>query len=251
MDQREFLIRTAIENQGNWAAIAKALAARTYVSSSIPIPNCITIYDDIYPLQFRYLRYPPWVIFYAGNIQLLKQRCMTIVGSRELSTYGKYCTQYVASLLCKKFVIVSGLAKGADAIAHRSAIEKGGSTIGIIASGLDIHYPKENEELYQNMQKNHLILSEYPSHTCIRKHHFVWRNRLLAALGEKCIITSAKCKSGTMLTVNEAIALGKEVWCFPYPFETVEGKGCNQLIAEGAMILYDTMQLQDLVQNKI
>lgn len=247
MNSRDYLIRTAIENQGSWIAISKSLAKQKPVSSIIQIPKCITIYDENYPEQFRNLRYPPWVLFYVGNIQLLKQRCITIIGSREISRYGETCTKLSASVLSKKYVIVSGLAKGADAIAHRTAIENCGKTIGIIASGLQFHYPKENEELYQIMQKDHLILSEYPLHTPIRKHHFVWRNRLLAALGEKCIITSAKCKSGTMLTVNEAISLDKEVWCFPYPFETIEGKGCNKLIAEGAMILYDTIQLQEFL----
>lgn len=247
MNARDYLIRTAIENQGSWIAISKSLAKQEQVSSLIQIPKCITIYDEIYPEQFRNLRYPPWVLFYEGNVQLLKQRCITIIGSREISQYGILCTKQSASVLCQKYVIVSGLAKGADAIAHRTAIEHGGKTIGIIASGLRFHYPKENEELYQIMQKDHLILSEYPYNTPIRKHHFVWRNRLLAALGQKCIITSAKCKSGTMLTVNEAISLDKEVWCFPYPFASIEGKGCNKLIAEGAMILYDTIQLQEFL----
>ena len=172
---------------------------------------------------------------------------MTIVGSRELSDYGRSVTELASSILCRKYVIVSGLAKGADAFAHRTAISCGAKTIGVIASGLKIQYPSCNIDLYKKMQQEHLILSEYPYDTGIQKHHFAWRNRILAALGEACIVTSAKVKSGTMLTVNEAINLSKDVWCFPYPFESEEGKGCNKLVQEGAFLLYDTKQLFDFV----
>lgn len=248
MEKREILIRTAIENKGSWSSIAKALSLKKVPSKHIQSTyKCITIYDWNYPMEFRRLRYPPWVLFYEGNLSLLEKRCMTIVGSRELSEYGKYCTEMASKILSEKFVIVSGLAKGADARAHLGAIENGGKTIGVIASGLDYHYPKENEFLYQQMKKEHLILSEYPPHTMIQKHHFVWRNRILAALGEKCIVTSAKVKSGTMLTVNEAMNLGKEVWCFPYPICSEEGKGCNKLIGDGAFIIYDPIQFKDFV----
>ena len=154
-------------------------------------------------IELKRLRYPPWVLYYQGDISLLEKKCMTIVGSRELTDYGKRVTEVASSILSRKYVIVSGLAKGADATAHRTAILCGAKTIGVIASGLKIQYPSCNADLYKTMQKEHLILSEYPYDTGIQKHHFAWRNRILAALGEACIVTSAKVKSGTMLTVNE------------------------------------------------
>ena len=247
MNKRDKLIQYAIIYNGSWAKIAEAIKYDKHINHIYDVRTpCITIYDVNYPDSLRTLRYPPWVLFYEGNISLLKKQCITIVGSRELSDYGKYVTELASSILSKKYVIVSGLAKGADASAHQAAILNNGYTIGVIGSGLGTEYPRCNIPLYQKMKKNHLILSEYPYHTQIQKHHFVWRNRILAALGTACIVTSAKKRSGTMLTVNEAITLGKDVWCFPYEFNHLEGEGCNQLIAEGAQILYDTNQLMNL-----
>lgn len=247
MNQRDKIIQLSIQNQGEWIKITKAIQQNQPIQYlHKPHTPCITILDTEYPNVLKQLRYPPWVLFYEGDITLLKKKCMTIVGSRELSQYGIHCTNSIASILSQRYVIVSGLAKGADACAHASAINSFGKTIGVIGSGLNIEYPKCNASLYQEMKRNHLILSEYPFDVPIQKHHFVWRNRILAALGEKCIVTSAKKRSGTMLTVNEAITLGKEVWCVPYEMNHIEGEGCNLLIEQGAQILYDNKQLYEL-----
>ena len=95
------------------------------------------------------------------------------------------------------------------------------------------------------LEKEQLILSEYPDTTGVKKYHFPWRNRILAALGDCVVVTQAALKSGTMATVNEALELGKEVWCFPYPYNEEAGKGCNLLISQGANILYD----EDILKN--
>lgn len=246
MNKREYLVQYAIANKGNWIAIAKAIQSNQQIYPQKVMHPYITLFDEVYPESLRALRYPPWVLFYEGNIDLLKTRCITIVGSRELNAYGQEMTCLAASCLSKKYTIVSGLAKGADALAHASALKNGGHTIGVIASGLEIHYPSCNEKLYRKMAQSELILSEYPFGTGIQKHHFAMRNRILAALGDKCIVTGAKQRSGTMLTVNEAINLSKEVWCFPYPFESEEGKGCNKLINDGAFILCEMEQLNHM-----
>ncbi len=247
MSPREKLIQYSIQNNGDWLKIAESIKNDQRITCiQKQQTSCITIYDQEYPESLRMLRYPPWVLYYQGDISLLQNKCMTIVGSRELSEYGKKVTEEASKILCKKYVITSGLAKGADACAHHTAIINHGKTIGVIGSGLGYVYPKCNTYLYDEMKKNHLILSEYPYHTSIQKHHFVWRNRILAALGEKCIVTSAKKRSGTMLTVNEAITLGKDVYCFPYEYDHLEGEGCNLLINEGAQILYDREQLKQM-----
>lgn len=247
MNQRDKIIQLAIQNQGEWIKITQAIQQNQPIHHlQQPQTPCITILDEEYPNVLKQLRYPPWVLFYEGDISLLKKKCITIVGSRELSYYGQQCTNLIATTLSKKYVIVSGLAKGADACAHDAAIRSFGKTIGVIGSGLNFIYPRCNASLYREMKKHHLILSEYPFDVPIQKHHFVWRNRILAALGDKCIVTSAKKRSGTMLTVNEAITLGKEVWCVPYEMNQIEGEGCNLLIEQGAQILYDTKQLYEL-----
>lgn len=245
MGKREALISYACRHGGDWSSIASAMRTQEACTCRADEP-CITIYDSVYPDSLRKLRFPPWVLFYRGDLTLLSQPCMTIVGSRKMSEAGQHATLQIAEALRDRFVLVSGLAAGVDAAVHVSALIQG-RTIGVIGSGLNTHYPAQNALLYDEMEKKHLILSEYPRGVGIRKEHFPWRNRILAALGQAVIVTQARVRSGTMLTVNEAISLSKDIYCVPYPFNDESGQGCNLLISQGAMILYETEQLKDLV----
>ncbi len=244
MTIRDKLCDYAIYYDGSWSKIAKAIS----LEENVPHFTCdhfITIEDEEYPDSFRNLRFPPWVIFYHGNIHLLKEKCISIVGSRMASDYGIACTKKIVKELQEEYTIVSGLAKGIDAVAHLSAIKEKKHTIGVIGSGLLTHYPRCNEDLYQSMFQHELIISEYPDKVGVRKEHFPWRNRLIAALGDKLIVSEASCKSGTMLTVNEAICLSKEIYVVPYPL-TDEESGCNLLVSQGANLIYDWRQLKYL-----
>lgn len=243
--KREDLINHAITYEGNWDKIAIALK---YNHVSIPWQvkdKAVTILDKEYPEALKKLRYPPWVLFYEGNLSLLQTDMITIIGSRKMSDYGKSVTMSIANGLKNRYTLVSGLARGVDGTVHACCMD-GGHTIGVIGSGLGTHYPRCNEALYQNMRVNHLILSEYPHEVSVRKEHFPWRNRILAALGKAIIVTEAEIKSGTALTVNEALALCKDVYAVPYPYEGNHISGCNRLIYDGAIILYGNEVLNDL-----
>jgi DNA protecting protein DprA len=246
MEIREIIAEYAYFYQGDWNQIADALKKNLAVREKKIKEPYITIFDQAYPDALRKLRYPPWILFYRGNLELLQKPMMTIVGSRELTSYGKENTKLAAEILSKRYVIVSGLAKGADAAAHETALH-GGNTIAVIGCGIEQCYPSCNRSLYHEIAGRGLILSEYPSNVGPRKHHFPWRNRILAALGEACIVTQATLHSGTMITVNEALSLSKDIWCFPYPFGEEAGKGCDLLIAQGAGILFDSVQIEDFV----
>ena len=250
MTKQELLAQYSWKYDGDWSSVAKALSDNEEPGHEIITDKFITVFDEDYPESLRRLRYPPWVLFYRGDLSLLNYSAITIVGSRKMNAYGKQATELSASILANRFVLVSGLAKGVDAIVHRTAMGKKGKTIGVIGCGLNVRYPRENEYLYRRMEKEQLILSEYPSTTGVKKHHFPWRNRILAALSEGVIVTQAALKSGTMCTVNEALTLGKEVWCFPYLFNDPEGMGCNRLIFQGANILCDESPLKDLIPLK-
>lgn len=243
--ERETLAAYAYQYHGAWDLIARAVVSAEQPRKPGIRERYITILDAEYPDCLRQLACPPWVLFYQGNIRLLEEPMITIVGSRDLSVYGEYLTALAADELKKRFVLVSGLAKGADAIVHKRALE-GGHTIGVIGSGLGTRYPKENHDLYEAMAKNDLILSEYPFFTGVRKENFPWRNRIIAALGQACIVTAAKQRSGTMITVNEALAVSRDIYTFPYPFNDEAGRGCDILIAEGANILYTSSQLHEI-----
>lgn len=232
---REKILAYSIKYDGQWHRIAQAIADNEEAAKC----NCsfpyITIVDENYPTKLKELRFPPWIIFYAGNLSLLDKKGIGIVGSREISDYGRWCTQAIVDAVQDKQVIISGMAKGIDAQAHYSAINY--HTIGVLGNGLNVIYPKENQELYELMKKKQLLISEYPPDVAPRKYHFPWRNRIIAALSDKIVVPQARIKSGTMVTVNHAIEMGKEVYCVPYRIIDKQGEGNNELIENGAIIL--------------
>ena len=235
MKNRKILISYAIKYNGDYKKILKAYTNKEHIEI-IEYTNAITILDDDYPKRLLELDYPPLVLFYKGNKQLLNTECIGIVGSRIVSEYGTNMTKYITNKLKNKYTIVSGLAKGVDSIAHNECI-KNGNTIGVLGCGIDYIYPKSNELLYKEMIKNHLILSEYPYNTLPNKLYFPFRNRIISALSNKLIVTSAKERSGTMITVNQSLKLNKDIYCVPYHCNEIDGIGCNRLILEGANIL--------------
>lgn len=221
-------------NQGDWSKIAKCIINQTPYHSVPSKYSFVTIVDDDYPECFRTLRFPPWILYYEGDLSLVEHKTLGIVGSRKCCPYAEdIIHRLVASN--KEKVIVSGLAKGADTKAHEAALQQG--TIGILGCGLDIAYPKENTRLIEMMKKHHLVLSEYPEGTKPLKHHFPWRNRLIAAVSDQLVAVQAQIKSGTATTVMQSIELSKPVYVVPYPLDFIDGQGCNYLISQGAQIL--------------
>lgn len=235
MDQRSTLIAYACAYAGNADRITRAILKKEPVVF-VPEPPCITRIDPEYPACLRALKDPPWVLFYRGDPGLLTLPKLAVVGSRLPNPYSAKMTERLVQEAAKRYVIVSGLAKGIDAIAHRSAI-KIGRTIAVLGSGIDTVYPKENAELYRILARDQLILSEYPPGTMPLRPHFPARNRIIAALGSSLVVMQAGLKSGSMITVNHALALGKEVICLPHPLGDPLTQGSNELIRQGADIL--------------
>lgn len=171
--------------------------------------------DNKYPKRlFSLDDYPP-VIYAKGNIDLLKvdTKIVSVVGSREISEYAKVSTKVITkALVDNNFIIVSGLAKGTDSIAHKICVENNGKTIAVVANGLGKIYPKENEELVKDIIDNEgVIISEYSFNEEPLKYRFVKRNRIVSAISEAVIVIEAKTKSGTMRTVEYAISQNKKI----------------------------------------
>ncbi|MBQ0065395.1 MAG: DNA-processing protein DprA [Firmicutes bacterium] len=235
-DLKQRILWYAIKYQGDWTKIGNAIQRKEAYKKidSFPYPF-VTMADKEYPKIFLRLRFPPWILFYKGNLKLLEKEMVGIVGARICTLQALQNTEFVVKQLRSKYTIVSGLAKGIDGMAHRSAMDE--STIGIIGCGIDRIYPKENEQLYYEMEKKQLILSEYPPGVPPLKHHFPWRNRLIAACSKYLIVIQAKKRSGTMLTVNECVELSIPVYCLPSSFNEEQYDGCNYLIENGAYLL--------------
>jgi len=161
---------------------------------------------------------------------------VAIVGTRKPTSYGKEVTQTVATELAKRgVVIVSGLALGVDGIAHRAALEAGGTTIAVLANGLPNIYPATHKSLASDIIKSGgAILSEYEPDTGARDYQFLERNRLVSGLSDAVIVTEAATRSGTLSTVAHALGQGREVFVVPGNITSPLSAGCNELVKQGA-----------------
>lgn len=234
---RKAILYYAITYDGDWKKIKRAIIEHEPWYEVIYKGKYVTYMDENYPKCFRELEFAPWILFYEGNLALCNLSTCGVIGSRQVNEEGIKNCIHICNILKEKYVIVSGLAKGVDAIAHQCALNA--HTIAVIGCGIDVVYPKENKHLYEEIAKHHLILSEYPSSSRPYAFHFPWRNRLIAALSDHLVVVQARKRSGTLLTVNEALALNRNVYCVPHRFLDEDGMGCNQLIDSGAYMLVD------------
>lgn len=175
--------------------------------------NYITLKDEQYPNLLREIYNPPKKLFYRGNVNLLKKTCISIVGTRKSSEYGEYVTKKIINeLSILKLIIVSGLAKGIDKIAHQEALKNNLPTIAVIGSGIENIYPKENLNLAEKIEKNGLIISEYEPDSPPKNFHFPQRNRIISGLSIATIIIEAPEKSGALITAKLALDQGREIF---------------------------------------
>ena len=203
----------------------------------------ISILDDEYPIELKNCYNPPVLLFYQGNVDLLKRPKMAVVGARTASQTGTKSVQKIVSELGNQFVIVSGLARGIDTSAHISALKNGGATIAVIGCGLDVPYPKENKLLQEYLGKNHLILSEYAVGEAPLKFHFPERNRIIAGLSQGVIVAEAKMRSGSLITCERALEEGRDVFAIPGNILDGKSDGCHHLIKEGAKCITSGMDV--------
>jgi DNA processing protein len=198
----------------------------------------LTLFDEKYPILLKEIPDPPPILFYKGNISLLNtMKMVSVVGTRNPTPYGGYAMKMIIPPLIKeKWIIVSGLAKGIDALAHQAAVREKGSTIGVIAGGFNHFYPKDNKPLFETMCMNHLVLSEYPPDTKPQKWQFPQRNRIISGLSLGTVVMQAKEKSGSLITAHMALEQGRQVFAVPGSIADEESAGANQLIKQGAYL---------------
>lgn len=260
-DTRKILIYCAVKYDGDPVKIINAVRSREYeqvphsemeqVCDSIK-SKVITFADKDFPDTLKKMFRPPLVLFYYGDITLLDEdkRRYGVVGSREYSEYGELATRQLVKEMGTNTVVVSGLARGIHTIAHESALENGAKTIAVLTSGIDNCYPEENQELYERIKTEGLVISEYPSMSEPTKDHFPMRNRLIAALSEALIVPQINSHvSGTTITINLAVGGNKPIYVVPCSIfeETVN----NEIIAEGANPALSGQQiLEDLHWDK-
>lgn len=199
--------------------------------------NLIIWGDTDYPELLSAIDYAPFALYTRGNKRLLSSQLVSVVGTREPSPAGRTATARLVRRLTEQGkVIVSGIARGVDSIAHHSALQASGATIAVLPNGFDHLYPLENRDLYELAGKNPalLFISEYAPQVKPQRHHFVRRNRIIAGLAPLTVFAEGGVKSGGMITVSHALSNGREVAALMHP-ELTQNAGGEQLINEGAL----------------
>ncbi|MEK4922247.1 DNA-processing protein DprA [Cytobacillus sp. FSL R5-0569] len=218
-----------------------------YVNNDIKI---ISIMDENYPKLLRETYQPPWFLYAKGDLSLLNMKpILSVVGSRNMTEYGARVIEEIFPTLIKRgFIIASGLAKGVDAHAHKVAMHLSGHTIGVLGSGFFNMYPTGNRHLFQQMSRNHLVLSEYPPHTKAERWHFPMRNRIISGISRATLVIEAKRKSGSLITANFAVQEGRDVFAVPGGILSPFFSGTNELIQNGAKLI---LSAEDIIEELV
>ena len=218
----------------------------------------LTREDENYPKLLAEIYDPPEILYYLGSPEAFSEFSLAIVGTRRYTPYGKEVVEYFASELAQmQLTIVSGLALGIDALAHRATVEASGKTIGVLGCGLDQIYPVSNKKLGQDiLRSGGAIISEHPLGSPPLKHHFPIRNRIISGLSLGVLVIEADQKSGTLLTANHAIEQNREVFAIPGNVFSARSKGPHFLIKSGAKLVSEPkdiiteLEIKDIKEYK-
>lgn len=217
----------------NRSAVDSALAW-----ASQPGNHILTLADAAYPQALLKAADPPVLLYAKGRTELLNRPALAIVGSRNATKQGEATAEHFARALSSAgLTVVSGLALGIDAAAHRGALAGRGSTVAVIGTGADRIYPSRNEELARQVAELGVIVSEFPLGTPAVAANFPRRNRLIAGLGRGCLVVEAAERSGSLITARLAGEAGLEVFAIPGSIHSPLSKGCHQLIKQGAKLV--------------
>lgn len=216
--------------------------------------EAITINESKYPKYLKTIPSPPMVLYIKGAIKRRDQNAIAIVGSRNMTEYGKGVAREFSKELCLKggLTIVSGLARGIDTEAHKGALSVSGRTIAVLGCGIDRMYPPENLYLAKKISKNGAVISEYPLGYPPYPSNFAARNRIISGLSKAVLVVEGKRKSGTFLTVGHALDQGKTVFAIPGQINSPLSEAPHYLIQNGAIMATspnDILEEMDLLKT--
>ena len=195
--------------------------------------HAVHFYEDAYPQRLKHFDSSPLVLYYKGNMMLNHPRTVAIIGTRQPTEQGKIiCEKIIKGLQPYDVQIISGLAYGVDTCAHKSAVDQGIPTIGVLGHGLDQLYPAENRPLSQKMIKNGGVLTEFSWKSSFDKENFPMRNRIIASMSDVVIVVESKRKGGSIITAEFANEYNKDVFAVPGRITDEVSEGCNNLIKQ-------------------
>jgi len=205
----------------------------------------ILINDKNYPELLKSIKKPPQQLYIEGNEKITTMPCVTVVGSRNMTDYGKEMTKKIVKELTQAGIcIVSGLAVGIDTIAHKTCLENGGKTIAVLGCGLNKVFPLENKGLYNEIiNKGGCVISEYEPNTIAQKYYFPERNRIVSGLSVATIVIEATYRSGTSITAKCALEQGRKLFCVPNSVGSKNSAGTINLLKMGATLITDGKEI--------
>lgn len=208
----------------------------------------ISFFEKTYPPLLKQISSAPMLLYLKGNVELLKEKSLAVVGTRTPSSYGRSVVDDIVFKLAETgLVIVSGLAQGVDALAHTATLKAGGKTIAVLGSGVDVVYPLMNIPIAKEIiNKNGLIISEYPIGTSALKQNFPARNRIIAGLSLGTLVIESKIDGGALITADQALESNREVFALPGPINLPTCAGTNKLIRDGAKVV---LSVEDILQE--
>ncbi|HYU09381.1 MAG TPA: DNA-processing protein DprA [Gemmatimonadales bacterium] len=187
-----------------------------------------------FPAQLEDIRDPPPILYVWGDASLLTRPAVAFVGSRDHTTYGAEAARILATVVAQRAVIVSGMARGIDAIAHAAALDAGGCSIGVLGNGFGVIYPAANRALYERMVAHGCLVTEHPPGERPHAGSFPRRNRLISGQSRAVVVIEADARSGALVTANEGLEQGRPILAVPGPITSRTSVGCNRLIQQGA-----------------
>jgi DNA processing protein len=200
------------------------------------------IFNNEYPQRLINCHDAPTLLYYKGNASLNEERIISIIGTRTNSTYGKMITERIVEQLPSNTLIISGLAFGIDAIAHKAALKQHQNTIGVLAHGLDVLYPSLHRSLANDMIKHGGLLTEFNQNTQPDKYNFPRRNRIVAGMADATIVIETATKGGSMITADLAFHYNRELFAVPGKISDPKSSGCLKLIQENKAILFSNTE---------
>ncbi len=199
--------------------------------------------DSTYPIRMKQCIDSPMMLYYMGNADLNTEKIISVVGTRNVTEYGKdICKKIIKDLSSHNVIITSGLAYGVDTYSHKSALENNLQTIGVLAHGLDRVYPNANKSLAEKMIKNGGLLTEFMSTTNPDRENFPKRNRIIAGIADAVVVVEAAKKGGALITAEIANSYNRDVFAVPGKLTDVYSEGCNHLIKINKAVLIQSAE---------
>jgi DNA processing protein len=223
----------AIKNFSDWGRVDTEIQKLRRLGFKL-----VSITDKDYPRNLSKIYYPPSILYLHGEFCANDEQALAIVGTRAADRYGRLVTERLASELASMGItIVSGMARGIDSVAHTAALKSGGRTIAVLGSGLDVIYPPENKNLYNQISENGAVISEFPLGSDPDAVNFPKRNRVISGLSLGVLVIQASEKSGSLITASFALEQNREVFAVPGNIASKLSRGTNALIKRGAKLV--------------